>query len=61
MEINKTYNVLNWGPCVMKIQITDEFHKLIHILIVSILDITFSSSSSKGGIKLWKSRYLGFI
>ena len=29
MKINKTYNVLNWGPCVMKIQITDEFHKLL--------------------------------
>ena len=24
-----TYSVLNWGPCVMRIQITDEFHQLL--------------------------------
>jgi len=41
MEINKTYNVLNWGPCVMKIQITDEFIKnnmnLIHLTTIQTL------------------------
>jgi len=25
----KQYSVLNWGPCVMRIQITNEFHKLL--------------------------------
>ena len=24
-----TYSVLNWGPCVLRIQITDEFHQLL--------------------------------
>ena len=31
MDIKKPegieYSILNWGPCVMKMQITDEFHK----------------------------------